>query len=438
MVLSGVIAFFLTVWAGAASADVVTAWNEHLLAVTAAASVNRPNPEIGAASAYMHIAMYDAISSIDGNYIPFAIHVANASESASREAAAIEAAYRIVAYLYPMATFPAVATQFANFYAADIGAIPPSLAKTDGMAVGAAAANGLIALRQGDGFRATVPYVFLPLGPGVYQKTPGPDGTIGTYVGPATPWMKQFKPFAILAPAQFRADPPPDLDSTQWADDFNEVKAFGAASTLPNSRSTEQEEIGLFYGLINAQVQVNRNLRNLAIAQHLTDDIDESSRFFAQATVTMSDAFTGCWDSKYLYNFWRPVTAVQHADIDGNPTTDADPAWMPQIVTPTHPEYPSAHGCVTSAYAHAIAEFFGTKRLPGGITLTGAAGHPDRQFDSTDDIVKEIIDARVYNGVHYRTSVIEGAILGRKVANWVAKFYFKPTGAHIPQGPKRE
>jgi hypothetical protein len=435
-VLLGVIVFFLSVSAGAASADVVTAWNDHLLAVTTAASVNRPNAEVAAASAYMHIAMYDAISSIDGNYIPFVTHVGNAPAGASREAAAIEAAYRIVAYLYPMATFPAAATQFANFYAADLGAIPPSQAKTDGMAVGATAANGLIAFRQNDGFRANVPYVFLPLGPGVYQKTPGPDGTVGTYVGPATPWVKQFRPFAILAPDQFRADPPPALDSTQWADDFNEVKAFGAASNQPNSRSAEQEEIGLFYGLINAQVQVNRNLRNLAIAQHLTDDIGESSRFFAQATVTMADAFVGCWDSKYWYNFWRPVTAIQHADIDGNPATDPDAVWMPQIVTPTHPEYPSAHGCVTSAYAHAIAEFFGTKRLAGGITLTGAAGHPDRHFDSTDDIVKEIIDARVYNGVHYRTSVVEGTIVGRKVANWVAKFYFQPTDAHVPQGPK--
>jgi len=268
--LSAVIALVLSAWAGVASADVVTAWNDHLLAVTTAASVNRPNAEIGAASAYMHIAMYDAISSIDGNYIPFATHVTNAPAGASREAAAIEAAYRIVAYLYPAATFPGPAMQFANFYALDMGTISNGLAKTDGMAVGLAAAGGLIALRQNDGFRAIVPYTFLPLGPGVYQKTPGPDGTIGTYIGPATPWMKQFRPFAMLAPDQFRADPPPALDSAQWAEDFNEVKAFGAASNLPNSRSAEQEEIGLFYGLINAQVQVNRNLRKLAADQGLS------------------------------------------------------------------------------------------------------------------------------------------------------------------------
>jgi hypothetical protein len=342
--LSGVIALFLSLWAGAASADVVTAWNDHLLAVTTAASVNRPNAEIGAASAYMHIAIYDAVSSIDGSYNPFITRVLNVPAGASREAAAIEAAYRIVAYVYPADTFPGPALQFANFYAADLGAVPNGQSKTDGMAVGLAAANGLIANRAGDGFRANVPYTFSPLGPGVYQKTPGPDGTIGSYVGPATPWMAHFRPFTLLSQDQFRVDPPPGLDSTQWANDFNEVKAFGAASNLPNSRSAEQEEIGLFYGLINAQVQVNRNLRNLAMAQHLTDDIVDSSRFFVQTTVTMADAFVGCWDSKYLYNFWRPVTAIQHADIDGNAATDADPSWMPQIVTPTHPEYPSAHG----------------------------------------------------------------------------------------------
>jgi hypothetical protein len=271
----------------------------------------------------------------------------------------------------------------------------------------------------------------------VYQKTPGTDGTIATYAGPAAPWVKQFKPLTLLSPDQFRVDGPPPLGSAQWAEDFNEVKNFGAASDLPNSRSAEQEEIGLFYGNINAQLQIGRNLRRLAQDQHLTLDIAESARFFAQVYVTTSDAFVGCWDSKYFYNFWRPITAIQHADIDGNAETEQDASWRPQIVTPGHPEWPSAHGCGTSAYANAIAEFFGTKRLPGGIWLSGAAGIDDRFFDSTDEIIREIIDTRVYNGVHYRTSVVQGAVLGHKVAQWVARYYFQPVGAHIPQGPKR-
>ena len=425
----------LGLFAGTAAADAVTDWNNVVVDVTITGG--RPNAETSTAAAYMHIAIYDAIASIDGTYTPFATHVANAPAGASREAAAAEAAYRILVYLYPAAAWPAIAPQFTAAYNNAINAIPNGQAKTDGMAVGLAAANGLIAKRQNDGFRANVPYTFLPLGPGVYQKTPGTDGTIATYAGPATPWLKQFKPFAILSPDQFRADGPPALGSAQWAEDLNEVKNFGAAANLPNSRSSEQEDIGLFYGAINAQLQIARNLRKLAQDQHLTLDVSETARFFAQVYVTLNDTFIGCWESKYYFNFWRPITAIQHADIDGNDATQADVSWRPQIVTPGHPEYPSAHGCGTSAYAHAIAEFFGTKRLPGGIWLTGAAGHDDRFFDSTDDIVKEIIDARVYNGVHYRTSVVHGAVLGRKVAQWVARFYFQPVGAHIPQGPKR-
>jgi len=436
--------FFLSLCASPAAAvtgpDAVTRWNEHLLAITAPdpPAPNRPNPEIAVVAAYMHIAVYDAISSIDGDFTPFVTHV-NAPPGALREAAAIEAAYQMAIYAYPLAAAPPLGplgALFKGFHDSEMAAIPSSQAKADGIAVGQAAANGLISNRQGDGFRANVSYTFLPLAKGVYQKTPDKDGITSTYVGPATPWMKQFRPFAIFTPDQFRADPPPALDSAQWAADYNEVKAFGAAFNQPNSRSAEQEEIGQFFGNINAMVQVHRNLRNLAMDQGLTGDLGDSSRFMAQAAVTISDTFVGCWESKYLYNFWRPVTAIQHGDIDGNDATTADPSWLPQIATPTHPEYPSAHGCGTSAYAHAIEYFFGTKRLPGGITLTGATGHPDRHFDSTDEIIKEIIDARVYNGVHYRTSVVEGTILGRKVAQWVAKFYFQPLGAHIPRGPK--
>jgi len=425
----------LGLFAGTAAADAVTDWNGVVVGVTI--NGGRSNPETAIAAAYMHIAIYDAIASIDGRYTPFATLVANAPAGASREAAAAEAAYRILVYLYPAAAWPVIAPQFTAAYNTAINAIPNGQAKSDGMAVGLAAANGLIAKRQNDGFRANVPYTFLPLGPGVYQKTPGTDGTIATYAGPVAPWTKQFKPLTLLSPDQFRVDPPPALGSAQWAEDFNEVKNFGAASDLPNSRSSEQEDIGLFYGAINAQLQIGRNLRRLAQDQHLTLDIAESARFFAQVYVTTSDSFVGCWDSKYYFNFWRPITAIQHADIDGNAATQADGSWRPQIVTPAHPEYPSAHGCTTSAYANAIAEFFGTKRLPGGIWLSGAAGHNDRFFERTDDIVKEIIDARVYNGVHYRTSVVHGAVLGRKVAQWVARYYFQPVGAHIPQGPKR-
>jgi len=265
----------------ASAADAVAYWNDKVIGVTIAGG--RSNPETGVAAAYMHIAIYDAISSIDGRFTPFLTRVANVPPGASPEAAAAEAAYRILANLYPAASFPAIASQFATAYNDAVNAIPNSQAKSDGMAVGLAAANGLIAKRQNDGFRANVPYVFLPLDAGVYQKTPGADGTIATYAGPVTPWMAKFKPLAILSPDQFRVDGPPALGSRRWAKDFNEVKNFGAASTLPNSRSAEQEEIGLFYGLINAQLQIGRNLRKLAIEQNLTANI---------AVTNLSEALT--------------------------------------------------------------------------------------------------------------------------------------------------
>jgi hypothetical protein len=429
--------------AGTAAADAVTYWNNVVVSATiTGVSPSRPNPETGIAAAYMHIAIYDAIASIDGRYTPFATLVPNAPAGASKDAAAAQAAYETLSFLYPAASWPTIANQVSTAYNAALNAIPNGQAKTDGMNVGHLVAQGLLAKRQNDGFRANVPYAFQPLGPGVYQKTPVPNGS---YTGPVAPWVKQFKPLTLLSPSQFRVDGPPPLGSVEWAEDFNEVKNFGAASNLPNSRSAEQEEIGLFYGNINAATQIAQNLRQLAIAQHLTDDIADSSRFFAQVYVSQADAFVGCWDSKYFFyndaGFWRPVTAIQHGDIDGNDATQQDANWLPQIATPQHPEWPSAHGCGTSSYAHAIEEFFGTKRLPGGIDLTGGTstgGIPHvRHFDSTDEIIKEIIDARVYNGVHYRTSVIQGSILGHKVAQWVARYYFKPVGAHIPQGPKR-
>jgi hypothetical protein len=428
--------------AAAAAGDAVTYWNNVVVSATITGiTPPRPNPETAIAAAYMHIAIYDAIASIDGRYTPFATKVENAPGGASKDAAAAQAAYEILSFLYPAAAWPTIANQVSTAYNTALNAIPNGQAKTDGKNVGTAAAQGLLAKRQNDGFRANVAYTFLPLGPGVYQKTPGTDGTITTYAGPVAPWVKQFKPLTLLSPDQFRVDGPPPLGSAEWAENLNEVKNFGAASNLPNSRSAEQEEIGLFYGAINAQVQIAQNLRQLALDQHLTLDIAESSRFFAQIYTAQTDAFVACWDSKYFYNFWRPITAIQHADIDGNDATQQDAGWRPQIVTPGHPEWPSAHGCGTGSYAHEIAEFFGTKRLPGGIDLTGGTstnGIPNiHHFESTDEIIKEIIDARVYNGVHYRTSVIQGSILGHKVAQWVARYYFQPVDAHIPQGPKR-
>jgi PAP2 superfamily len=421
----------------ATAADPITQWNEFLLnlnsTVTPPATATLRGPNAATVDlAYVHIAMYDAVNAIEGGYTPFAVKLSNVPPGASPEAAAAAAAYTVlVNKVYTPVAFPSVQAQIAAQYASALAQIPDGQPKTDGIAVGQAVATGLIALRANDGLNASVPYTFLPPGPGVYQQTPGPPPTFA-YAGPVTPWMAKLKPFAIRSPSQFRADGPPSLTSKQWAEDLNEVKAYGAA--MGSLRTLEQDQIGLFYAE-NAAFQVGRTLRNLAAVQELT--FAEDARFFAQAYVTMADTFIGCWDSKYHYNFWRPVTAVRQADTDGNDATEPDPTWSPQLVTPGHPEYPSAHGCVTGAYAHAIADFFGTKRLSIRLFSRTAPLRPYADFDSTDDIIKEIIDARVYNGVHYRTSVVHGSVLAHKVSHWVTKHYFQPVDSHPAHGRKK-
>jgi hypothetical protein len=424
---STVLLLVLIVSGSAAADDVVTQWNEFLLTfnstvISPATAVLRPPNAASLDMAYVHIAMYDAVTAIEGGYRPFAVSLPSVVPGASPAAAAVAAAYAVLKNkVYTPAAFPSVQARIDAEYALLLAQIPSGQSKTDGIAIGQAVAAAFINLRQNDGLNANVPYTFQPVGPGVYQKTPGPPPTFA-YAGPVTPWEAKFTPFAIHSPSQFRAEPPPSLTSDQWADDFNEVKAFGAA--IGSVRTPEQDQIGLFYGLENAAFQAGRAFRNLAAVHQLT--LTEDARFFAQEYVTTADALVGCWDSKYHYNFWRPITAIHEADIDGNDATQPDLNWSPQVVTPGHPEYPSAHGCFTSAYAHAIAQFFDTKHLSVRLFSRFTPLRPYADFDSTDDIIKEIIAARVYNGVHYRTSVVEGAELGSQVSHWVARHYFQP------------
>jgi PAP2 superfamily len=408
------------------AADAVTDWNAFLLstAVPPPPAVARPANEVGIAAGYMHIAIYDAIVAIDGGYTPFATTVSPVAPGASRDAAVAAAAKRILTAIYP--AFTSAIT--AHYDAIVAGIAEPS--RSDGIAVGLAAANGLLNSRSfpNDGWQANVPYTYVsPPVAGSYQRTPPSFQP----TGPVTPWAALLRPFTMRSPSQFRADGPPALTSQQWADDFNEVKTLGAL--VDSTRTADQTTISLFYAnasaalAINPAMQISLDIRGLASQQGFT--LDDNARFFAQTYTAIADATIGCWDSKYYFNFWRPVTAIRNADIDDNDQTQPDTSWLPFTITAGHPEYPSAHGCITSAMAHSMASFLGTKRPAQGIPLSGADASGAiyvRHFDSTDDVVREIIDARVYNGVHYRTSVVHATVLGRKVAQWVAKSYFLP------------
>jgi len=367
--------------------------------------------------AYVHAAIYDAVNAIDGRYSVFAVRPTTSPTGASPEAATAAAAYTVLKALFTTAPQQAYLDgQYAN-YLLGISAGP---AKTKGIAVGTEVAQAFLALRAGDGRNAVVPYLF-GSGPGVYQLTPGAPAPPAT---PATPWLAKMRPFTLNSPSQFRADGPPNLTSAQWADDYNETKTWGAKTGSP--RTQAQTDIGWFY-TDNPGAYGNRSIRGIAAEQQLA--IADSARFFAETYVTLADTFIGCWDSKFYYNFWRPVTAIRAGDTDDNDATERDPLWEPLATTPNHPEYPSAHGCFTGAVANSIENFFDTKKITTHFTslsVPGAPGGVTHTFTRTQDILKEVIEGRIFGGMHYRTSVVHGIVMSNKVAHWVAKHYFLP------------
>jgi hypothetical protein len=241
-----------------------------------------------------------------------------------------------------------------------------------------------------------------------------------------TPWMAFMQPFMLESTSQFRAPAPPALTSTQYTQDFNEVKAYGAKTG--SSRTTDQTATGFFWNA-NTINQFNQTLRDAAV-QHGLDLVD-TARLLAMGTMIPTDAGMACFDSKYTYQFWRPVSAIRNADIDGNPDTTADTSWTPVLATPNHPEYPSQHGCFTSALAQVLANAAGSDAI--NTTIWGASpSNPTglvttRTFATVQDLMAELVDARIFLGFHFRNSVVAGENLGTSVAQWELQRYFLPT-----------
>jgi hypothetical protein len=268
----------------------------------------------------------------------------------------------------------------------------------------------------------TTAYGTGPLAPGVWVFAPPPS-----LQSAQTPWVAFMQPFLLNSSSQFRVDPPPPLSSDEWTAEFNEVKAYGAVNS--SVRTAEQTAIAQFWNanVINAD---NQALRDLASSRGM--DLVDTARLLAMGDLVETDALTACFDSKYAYTFWRPVTAIRNAVIDGNPATTPDPSWTPLLTTPNHPEYASAHGCASAALAHVFAAALGTKRsnvdIPGatggGTTLTTS-----RHYRTVEDLETEIVNARVWAGIHYRGSAEAGVDLGRDVARWTLHRYFRPAHA---------
>lgn len=389
--------------------DMVLEWNA--TAADAIVGVAGLRPERGLIRlAMVHIAIYDAVNAIDGYpFEAYAIHPTVVSP-ASADAATATAAHDIL-----VALFPAQQADLDAKYAASLNTITDGPAKINGIAVGRQTAAGILALRAGDGRDATVTYS-PGSGPGVWVPTPP------GFLAAAAPEAAHVQPFALNSPSQFRAEPPPLLASDTWARDYDEVKNLGPATG--STRTPEQTDIGRFWS-DQPILQWNRAWRNIAITQGLS--LKETARFFAMLATASADAIIGCWDSKYTYNFWRPVTAIRAGDTDGNAKTEPDVNWIAQVVTPNHPEYPAAHGCFSGASTQTLKFFFGTDNFSFTID-SNVAGltKPVRSYDSFTQALDEVRDARVYGGMHYRNSSHKGAILGQQVSRFLTAHFFRP------------
>jgi hypothetical protein len=355
---------------------------------------------------YVAVAVYDTVMAIEGGYEPFAVDI-DAPVGASAEAAVAAAAHRVLGHYLP-AQKPTI---IDPAYATSLAGIPDGQAKTDGIAVGQNVADLFIAQRADDGFRMSAPYTPpSPPIPGVWIPT-APTPPIGTYLG-------QMRPFALDSADQFRPAGPPALSSKKWADEYNEVKEIGSSTST--TRTADQTVAARFWAEAPIQ-QSHRAFREFVLGHEL--DVVEAARFMAMISVTYADGLIACFDAKYHYAFWRPITAIRAGDTDGNDATVGDPTWSPLLpVTPNHPEYPSAHSCLTPAAGLVIARFLGTEQID--FTIPSLTGLGDRHYATPKALEYDVANARIWGGIHFRSAVEDGAKIAKKTANYVLAHNF--------------
>jgi hypothetical protein len=363
--------------------------------------------------AIVHAAIYDAVNAADGfPYEPYAIRV-SVIQPASNHAAAAAAGHDVLLALYP-----ARQADIDAAYATSLSYVPDGDEKDHGIAAGQQAAAGILLVRANDGRNApTAPYS-TDGAPGHWVPTPP------GFLPAQAPQARFITPFTMSSPDEFRAPPPPSLDSHEWVRAYNEVKALGNAGV--NTRTPEQTDIGKFWG-DQPMLQWNRAWRKISIDQGLS--ISENARYFAMLGTASADSLIACWDSKYFYGFWRPDTAIPAGG--GNSRLTADPTWISLVVTPPHPEYPAAHGCFSGASTHTLRAFFDTDDFDFTVDSNFAGVvQPVRSYSSFSDALDEVKDARIYGGMHHRFSVNEGGRMGREIVKNMKHNFFRPSHGH--------
>jgi hypothetical protein len=355
---------------------------------------------------FVSAAMYNAVVTIDGRFAPYA-EQPRAHANASPEAAAATAAYRVLSVY-----FPASADQLTVDYQASLAQIPNGVAKTRGIWVGEDAARAIVRLREGDSRDANIT-LNVPPGPGVWRPTPP------AFAPMLAPWLGFVRPLLLASPTQIPQAGPDPLTSVAYTQDFNEVKAVGAATSA--TRTSAQTDTARFWN-DSVPVQNQAAFRDLATRHRL--DIDHSARLFAILNMTAADAAIACWRGKYDVPFWRPSTAIQLADTDGNPATTADPTWTPLVVNPPYPEYPSGHACLIGATANGLRYLFGAQNID--LVVASAVTGTTRHYLTEDTLNQDTMNARVWLGIHFRKAVVDGNRLGHRVSRWALQHYFQP------------
>jgi hypothetical protein len=414
---------------GVARADAVTDWNA--IASNAIVATAGQPPQVSSLSfAMVQGAVYDAVNAIDRGHRAYLVQP-NASPADSKEAAAATAAFRVlVGFADLPGLFPAQLPTLLPQYDTYIAGLPddPPGSRAAGAAIGETTARAMLTNRQNDGRFGPSPTPY-PLAPGVWRPTPP------NFANDPAPWIGNVRTFLVPNAEMLRTDGPNALTSTEYAEDFNEVRELGSLTSI--TRTADQTDAAIFWQ-DHAHALFNRIFRTLAASEGL--DIVDSARLFAMENLAAADASIGCWNDKYYWQFWRPITAIREADTDGNPATEPDPAWLPlfdpttpicnppALVTPPFPDHPSGHASNTSAFVHTLRNFFGTDRI--AVSVFSNKSCTWRSFDRFSDMLKEVIDARVWAGIHFRTADTQGAVVGKQVAHYLKKHYFQPVRRH--------
>lgn len=375
----------------ASRADVVTDWNIKSGELIAESKMGTP-PAVRV-MAIVQTAAYEAVAAVARD------PAAQGRDTAVR--AALAAAHRTAFNRL----LPAQATSVDAAYQAALAPLAEGAAKTSGLAAGETAALAVLARRADDG--ATVPEAYRPhTTPGAYVPT----------VVPAVPQWAQRKPWLLSRPSQFRPGPPPALDGAIWAQDFNEVKLMGRRTST--RRGVAQSEIAQFWEYSLPAIY-HGVVRSVAAASGR--DVLNNARLFAVVAQAMDDAMIAVWDAKYHYNFWRPITAIRNAAIDGNDATEPDPTWVSFVDVPMHPEYPAGHSILAATVGTVLKAEIGSGAMPLLSTTSPSANGVTHHWLNTEAFIQEVSDARVFGGMHFRTATRVGSVMGRQIGELAAK-----------------